>query len=78
MRGSFWNDVPRSTVIIIEDIMIDRNDTKYGGDIWCFDWMVGYFGPNITFRNCYVARNDRLEDRGRYTTIYDFNRDTQF
>lgn len=50
-----WFDVPPNTKIIIKDFMVEKLDTKFGGDIWGVKWFIEWFGPNVVFVDCVVV-----------------------
>lgn len=57
IRHFYWNDIPKTQKIIIKNIFIDIDNKVPYGDIWCAKWLVEYFGDNITFENCWFAKD---------------------
>lgn len=70
LKGYFWNDISKDTKIYIRGILIEITDYAQYGDIWGAKWFIDWFGSNISFENCHYARNDRIEDKGRFNTTH--------
>jgi hypothetical protein len=63
-KTPLWLDIPNTTKIMIVNVMIDKDDNNYGGDMWCLHLMLKIFGGNIEFINCwYVGEGLRMIEK---------------
>lgn len=65
-RSPIWNVIPKKTKVIFKDIMIEKNDNKLGGDVWCAQWLINYFENNFSFENCYYTHFNGNNNGGNY------------
>lgn len=70
IRHYLWNEIPATKKMIIKNIFIDIDNKDAYGDIWCAKWLVEYFGDNITFENCWFAKD--------YNSYNDYGGDNGF
>jgi hypothetical protein len=65
-RSHTWNEVPKTSKVIFKNMMVEKSDSDFGGDIWCMKWLIDYFGDNFSCENCYYAHFDATKTGGRY------------